>query len=101
MASQRYKSVAVKSKAWEAAAAHRECSEATSRRGEAMEMAGHVRRLGGARSLELGKETVVRAIRVERGWCKRTRRRARTRRTRWCGGFSRRQLNGGSSERRS
>jgi hypothetical protein len=64
-------------------------------------MANHVRRLGGARSPELGKEAVVRAIRSEKGWCRWTSRRAWTRRTRWCGCSSQRQLNGGSSERRS
>jgi hypothetical protein len=44
-----------------------------------VEVASHVRWLGGARSPELEKEMVVRPIRVEKGWCRWTRRRARTR----------------------
>jgi hypothetical protein len=61
----RHKPVATKLKAWEASAAHRECSGATSRRGEAVEVASHVRRHDGARSPEMKKKMVARELRAE------------------------------------
>jgi hypothetical protein len=62
---QRHKPVATKLEAWEALAAHRECSGATNGHGEVVEIAGHVRRLGGARSPEMKKKMVARALRAE------------------------------------
>jgi hypothetical protein len=51
--------IASKTKAREVTGAHIDCSEATRRRWEAVERAGHVRRLGGARSPKLGTRTMV------------------------------------------
>nr|AWA44861.1 Methionine aminopeptidase 2 [Saccharum officinarum] len=62
--------VATKLRAWEVSTAHRECSGANGKHGEAVEVTGHVRQFGGARSPELEKEMVVRPIRVEKGWCR-------------------------------
>jgi hypothetical protein len=64
-ARRRHKPIATKLKTWEAAAAHRKCSGATSRHEEAVEEAGHVRRLGGHGSPEKGKEMAVQALRAE------------------------------------
>jgi hypothetical protein len=66
-----------------------------------VERAGHVRRLGGARSPVLEKETVVREIRAKLGWFRWTKSYARVRQTRWSGLRGWWKLNGDSSERQS
>jgi hypothetical protein len=100
-ATRRHRPVATKLKAWEASAAHRECSEANSKHGEAVEVADHVRRLDGTRLPEMKKKMVARALRAKLAGARGPTRCAEERRMDYRDQFSCRWLNGGSVERRS